>query len=230
MKPVCLVTGASGRLGRLLCRDLASDHEVIASYHNTVPDVSSQLRRPVSDGAESCPPVYCVQADLHCRDDIRRLVEVAHARYGRIDSVVNAAADIRFHGALVELWQSGDDVLSQLAINSFAPFQLVSAIFQSHWKDESEENAKWNRNVVNVSSVSSLYVTKSIGQAYYAASKAALNILTMYLSQELAPYSVRANTVCPSRFADEPSTQRVVDAIRELMTGQDSGLLVSKVP
>jgi NAD(P)-dependent dehydrogenase (short-subunit alcohol dehydrogenase family) len=174
--------------------------------------------------------VYCVQADLQCREDIRRLVEVAHARYGRIDSVVNAAADIRFHGALVELWQSGDDVLSQLAINSVAPFRLVSAIFQSHWKNESDENAKWNRNVVNVSSISSLYVTKSIGQAYYAASKAALNILTMYLSQELAPYSVRANTVCPSRFADEPSTQRVVDAIRELMTGRDSGLLVSKVP
>ncbi|MFE7313977.1 SDR family NAD(P)-dependent oxidoreductase [Streptomyces sp. NPDC057555] len=233
MKPVCLITGAGGRLGQLLCTDLARDHEVIATYRNTVPRVASQLQWPV--GAHQadeprCPTAYCVQADLRCREDIRRVVEVAEARHGRIDSIINAAADVRFLGRLVELWESGDEAASQLAVNSIAPLQLVSAVFQSCWKDQAEDNARWNRSVVNVSSVSGLYVTKDVGQAYYAASKAALNTLTMYLSLELAPYSVRANAVCPSRFDNESATQRVVDAVRRLIIGSDTGSLLSKVP
>jgi NAD(P)-dependent dehydrogenase (short-subunit alcohol dehydrogenase family) len=233
MKPVCLVTGAGGRLGQSLCVDLAQDYEVVATYRKTVPEVPSQLQWPVGPGAAAALPrsdIYCIQADLECRADIRRVVEVAQARHGRIDCVVNSAADIRFHGPLVEMWQSGDEAISQLSVNAVAPFQLVSAVFQSCWKDWSDENAQWNRSVVNVSSVSGLYVTRDVGQAYYAASKAALNILTMYLSLEMAPYSVRANTVCPSRFDDEPTTRRVVEAIRALLAGKETGSLVSKVP
>ncbi|AOP47924.1 SDR family NAD(P)-dependent oxidoreductase [Streptomyces lydicus] len=233
MKPVCLVTGAGGRLGQALCADLARDHDVIAAYRRTVPKVASQLQWPVrTDGAEEARHslIHCVQADLACREDIRRLVEVAAARNGRIDSIVNAAADVRFHGPLVELWESGDEVVTQLAVNAVAPVQLVSAVFQACWKDQSEENAQWNRNLVNISSVSGLYVTKDVGQAYYAASKAALNTLTMYLSLELAPYSVRANAVCPSQFTNESATQHVVNAVRRLITGNETGALVSNVP
>ncbi|MGX4695379.1 SDR family NAD(P)-dependent oxidoreductase [Streptomyces sp. JNUCC 63] len=233
MKPVCLITGAGGRLGQLLCADLARDHDVIATYNNNAPRVASQLQWPVGagqSGGPHCPTIYCVQADLLHREDIRRVLEVAQARHGRIDSIINAAADVRFLGRLVESWQSGDEAVTQLAINSVAPVQLVSAVFQSCWKDWAEENARWNRSVVNVSSVSGLYVTKDVGQAYYAASKAALNTLTMYLSLELAPYSVRANAVCPSRFDNGPAAQRVVDAVRRLIIGKDTGSLLSKVP
>ncbi|MFI0898478.1 SDR family NAD(P)-dependent oxidoreductase [Streptomyces sp. NPDC020983] len=233
MKPVCLITGAGGRLGQLLCADLAQDHEVVATYHTAVPRVASQLQWPIGDdpsGEERSPAIHCVQADLLSREDIRRVVEVAHARHGRIDSIVNAAADVRFHGRLVELWESGDEIVSQLAINAVAPAQLASAVFQSCWKDQTEENSRWNRSIVNVSSISGLSVSKDVGQAYYAASKAALNTLTMYLSLELAPYSVRANAICPARFANKAETQRVVDGVRQLIRGRDTGLLVSRVP
>jgi NAD(P)-dependent dehydrogenase (short-subunit alcohol dehydrogenase family) len=226
MKPVCLVTGAGGRLGRAVCLTLADQYDIVAVYRTNVPDLPSQLRWPIqpeADPAAGPRSVYCIQADLTRREDVRRVVEVALGRHGRIDAIVNSAADTRFHGKLVELWETGDHAEAQLAINCVAPLQLVSAVFQASWKDEPDANARWNRSVVNVSSVSALYVTADHGQAFYSASKAALNMLTMYLSLELAPYSVRANAICPARFTGAAATHEVVDAIGLLLGGTATG-------
>jgi NAD(P)-dependent dehydrogenase (short-subunit alcohol dehydrogenase family) len=234
MKPVCLITGAGGRLGQALCLTLMGRYDIVAVYRNSVPEVPSQLRWPARNAAETDDAdqrVYCIQADLTSRKDMQRVVEVALARHNRVDAIVNSAADIKFHGKLVELWESDDATAqAQLAINCLAPMQLVSAVFQSSWKDQSDENAKWNRSVINVSSVSGLYVNKDAGQAFYSASKAALNILTMYLSLELAPYSVRANAICPAKFNDPVATRRVVDVIQALLEGTSTGRLETGVP
>lgn len=226
MIPVCLVTGASGRLGRALCSALSGRYHVVAAYHSTVPAIPSQLKRPITSG-DHAKQVFCVQADLTKKEDIRRLVEVALARHGRIDAVVNSAADIRFHGKLIELWHADPYPNSQLYLNCVAPLLLVSAVHQECWKDCTPDNIRWNRSVVNVSSMSGLYAYPECGQAFYSASKAALNMLTLYLSLELAPYSVRANAICPAQFRDALSTQSVVAAIEDLLAGSDTGAIVS---
>ncbi len=226
MKPVCLVTGAGGRLGSALCKALSGRYHIIAAYHAAVPTIPSQLRQPVTPGAGDTP-VFCVQADLTNREDIRRLVEVALARHDRVDMVVNSAADVHFHGKLVELWHADPYPSSQLHLNCVAPFLLVSAIHQECWKDSPADNVRWNRSVINVSSMSGLYAYPERGQAFYSASKAALNMLTLYLALELAPYSVRANAVCPGQFKDASSTDSVVAAIGDLLAGSETGAIVS---
>ncbi|SFG39745.1 NAD(P)-dependent dehydrogenase, short-chain alcohol dehydrogenase family [Duganella sp. CF458] len=214
MKPVCLVTGAGGRLGRDLCRALQEDYEVVATYRS----------RMHSHGMG-------IQADLTQREDIARVVETAMERHGRIDALVNAAADIAFHGSLRELWRAEDDYpQSQMLLNAIAPMQLASAIYQYCWKGQAAENARRNRSIVNVSSISGLYVFEERGQAFYGVSKAALNMLTLYLSLELAPFSVRVNAVCPARFTDPAATGRVTNAIRSLLGGAATGTIVSSFP
>lgn len=229
MKPVCLVTGTGGRLGSALCEALSGRYHVVAAYHTTLPPCSSQLQRRVDLGTDPCQ-VYCVQADLTKREDLRRLVEVAMAKHGRIDAVINSAADVRFHGKLVELWHCDPYAASQMYLNAIAPILLVSLIHQECWKDYPQDNRKWNRSVINVSSMSALYAFPDVGQAFYSASKAALNMLTLYLSLELAPYSVRANAVCPGRFNDAASTRAVVTAISKLLEGKETGSIVSDLP
>jgi NAD(P)-dependent dehydrogenase (short-subunit alcohol dehydrogenase family) len=241
VKPVCLITGAGGRLGQDLCHALQEDYDLVATYRSTIPDIPSQFQRPLegSAGGADAPenvsalsgvPAYLVQADLACREDVKRVVEVALARYGRIDALINTAADIKFHGNLRDLWQADDYPQSQMLLNAIVPMQLASAIHQYCWRDQTDENARWNRSVVNVSSISGLYVFEERGQAFYGVSKAALNMLTLYLSLELAPYSVRVNAICPSRFAGKAATRRVTEAIRKLLTGNSTGTIVTEVP
>jgi len=219
MKPVCLITGAGGRLGQDLCHALQDDYDLVATYRSTIPNIASQR-----------VPAHLVQADLTCREEMKRVVEVALARYGRIDALINTAADIKFHGSLRDLWHADDYPQSQMLMNSIVPMQLASAIYQHCWKDQPEENARWNRSVINVSSISGLYVFQERGQAFYGVSKAALNMLTLYLSLELAPYSVRVNAICPSRFTGMAATRRVTEAIRNLLTGDSTGTIITKIP
>ena len=109
--------------------------------------------------------------------------------------------------------------------------QLASAVYQYCWKEQTNENAQWNRSVVNVSSISGIYVFEERGQAFYGVSKAALNMLTLYLSLELAPYNIRVNAVCPSRFTGKATaTRRVSEAIRDLLTNDATGTIVTKIP
>jgi NAD(P)-dependent dehydrogenase (short-subunit alcohol dehydrogenase family) len=236
MRPVCLITGAGGRLGHALCRALQADYDLVATYRTREPAISSQVRRCLTidsepeDGTREQGVAYVVQADLTRREDVQRLVEVAMARFGRIDALVNGAADTAFHGNLRDLWQANDYPQAQLLTNCIGPMQLVSAIYQHCWKHQAHENAIWNRSVVNVSSASGLFVQAAAGQAFYAASKAALNMLTLYLSLELAPYCVRVNAICPGRFTEWPSTDRVAHAIHDLLTGAETGIVVSGVP
>lgn len=231
MRAVCLITGSAGRLGSALCRALLQSHEIAAVYRNGEPPFPSQLRVPLKiDGGAGKPErsaaAFCVQGDLTRNDDIRRIVEVVLARFGRIDVVINSAADTRFHGKLVELWFDSAASQNQLLTNCVGPINLVSAIFQESWKNERTANREFNRCVINVSSVSGLYVFPNTGQAFYSASKAALNFLTMHLAGELANYSVRANAVCPARFPDSVPTEKVVAKVKGLMQSLVTGEVV----
>ena len=222
--PVCLITGAGGRLGNALCARLMNRSHIVAVYRERVPAVPSQLRMRVN--GDNHRSVYCVQADLRKRDDIRRVIEIALARYGRIDVLVNSAADIRFHGKLIELWETDPYASAQMHLNCVAPMLLASAIFQDSWKDSRQANLRRNRCIVNVSSKSGLDVYGTSGQAFYGASKAALNLLTRYLAAELEPYGIRANALCPGGFRDTKSTSAVVDEIEKLINSKQNGVVL----
>ncbi len=231
MRPVCVITGSAGSLGSALSRTLLSTHEVAAIYRQNLPDVASQLRTPADLSGDPPNPgsrnqAYCIQGDLTNDADTRRIVEVVLARFGRIDVVINSAADIRYHGNLLDIGFDSDAVERQLVTNCVAPMKLVSVIFHEFWKHEGRANAQNNRCVVNISSVSGLYVFPSVGQSFYSASKAALNFLTVHLAYELSPYSVRSNAVCPVRFPESVPTEKVVSTVQEVIASRGTGEVV----
>jgi NAD(P)-dependent dehydrogenase (short-subunit alcohol dehydrogenase family) len=231
MRPVCLLTGSAGRLGSALYQALIATHDVASVYRSQLPRFPSQLRVPIDIGLgrgkrDPTALAYCIQGDVTKSVDISRIVEVTLARFGRIDVVINSAADTRYHGKLLELHIDDLAVRNQLLTNCIAPISLTSAIFQSSWKNERQCNRDFNRCVINISSISALYVHNSIGQGYYSASKAALNLLTQHLAVELGLYGVRANCVCPSRFPDTVPVETVVRKILQLISSEATGQIV----
>jgi NAD(P)-dependent dehydrogenase (short-subunit alcohol dehydrogenase family) len=233
LRPVCLITGASGRLGEVLSGNLSSSYDVIAVYRTQPPKLDSQLFTrvpPVGDhpfAVGTARAVHCVQADLRENADIRRLVEVGLARFGQIDCIINAAADTRFLGKLSEAYDQTSRIADQIHLNCISPITLISEVFQQCWKHDVAANGKTNRCVVNVSSISGRLVGKPRGQGFYAASKAALNMLTMHLAIELAQYSIRVNGVSPSRFSSEDETRAVASLVASFLAGDMTGEIAS---
>ena len=134
-------------------------------------------------GAET---IVC-RADVSVDDDCRRMVAEALAEWGRVDGLVNNAAQSKIvpHADLEGL--SSEDFLNIFAVNVVGAYQMVRAV-----TPPMQQQGKGA--IVNISSVSA--ITGSGSSIAYAASKAALNVMTLSLARALAP-EIRVNAVCP---------------------------------
>ena len=174
MRRVCVVTGAAGELGSCICERLSAEYDVFGTYHERLPTTfSSQIVRSFDpfdrSSLERQPPntPYLLKANLKNLDEIEKVVEVCMARFGKIDLLVNAAADIRFYGELSYARKYLASAQDQFFLNAFVPILLTSAFAEHFWKHKSDENKRSNRNIVNVSSVSGLNIYPGVGQGVY---------------------------------------------------------------
>ncbi|GAB2463450.1 SDR family NAD(P)-dependent oxidoreductase [Jatrophihabitans fulvus] len=229
-KRVCVLTGAGGRLGAAFCRAYAAQYDILAVCHRRGPAVPSQHERfvdPLDADAvlpENEASVYALYADLEQDGQVQRVVDVALARYGRVDLLVNNAAVQHFHPAgLLDPVGSFADAERFFRLNVVVPAQLAGTLAHESWRHRADENRAANANVVNISSTSGSRVYGG-GQAVYASSKAALNHMTRHLAAEFAAFGVRANAVAPGAFPAQVATETVAAAIarldREDVTGK----------
>lgn len=130
---------------------------------------------------------FAVKGDVASDNDCKRLVGETVERWGRLDILVNNAAITRAV-PLHDLDALDADEFKKLYnVNVIGPFQMTRAA-APHLK------ATGDGVVVNISSVAGLLGSGS--SIAYAASKGALNTLTLSLARVLAP-EVRVNAICP---------------------------------
>lgn len=186
---VALVTGSSAGVGAATVRKLAAKGaSVVVNY--------SKSRGPAEAVAAACEKLggkaLLVQGNVAEDADCRRLADAALQAFGRIDYLVNNAGTTKFmaHRNLAGL--SAEDFHAIYAVNTIGPFQMARAA-------ESALRAARGA-IVNVSSVAALHGGGS--SIAYAASKGALNTLTLSLARVFGP-EVRVNTICPGFIEGE---------------------------
>lgn len=134
------------------------------------------------------------RADVSDPDDVSRLFEEALAYLGGLDVLVNNAGTTRFADAGDLESLTKEDFEQIFAVNVTGAYQLTRAA-APHLQ---AAGGGGGGAVVNVSSHSGF---SGLGSSMaYAASKGALNTLTLSLARALAP-EVRVNAVCPG-FVD----------------------------
>jgi NAD(P)-dependent dehydrogenase (short-subunit alcohol dehydrogenase family) len=171
-----------------------------------------------SAGAE----VAIAQGDVSEDADCRRIAAAAQ-RFGRLDALVNNAGITKHaqnHGDLDAL--SKEDFLRIFAVNTVGPFQMVRAC----------------RSLLEAAGRSSVLMTSSIAgingggsSVAYAASKGALNTMTLSLARALAP-TIRVNAVCPgfidTRWFTQGLGEEATKRIRETITSRTPLRVASK--
>jgi NAD(P)-dependent dehydrogenase (short-subunit alcohol dehydrogenase family) len=143
-------------------------------------------------------------------DDACKAITQAAAKFGRIDALANNAGVTKFapaHGDLDALQRA--DFERIYAIHVIGPFQMIRAA-------RSLLEAADRGAVLMVSSIAG--VTGIGSSVAYAASKGALNTMTLSLARVLGP-KIRVNALCPG-FIDTPwhdklMPNEIVDRMRE---------------
>ena len=226
---VCLLTGAGGTLGSEFCRLYAEHYAIAAVYRRRPPGSPSQHRslldplRPRRALLENRHRLFDIQADLTRDDDLDRAVDLALARYDRVDVVINAAG-VALDAPFLDQRRFDRAFLEQLVLNAAVPVRVAANVALKCWRSQKGQNLRFNRNVVNVSSTSGLYVYNRSQRGAYGASKAALNFLSCHMAIEYQRFGVRVNVVAPTTFPARIPTKRVARAIVRLdqswMTGR----------
>jgi NAD(P)-dependent dehydrogenase (short-subunit alcohol dehydrogenase family) len=182
---VILVTGSATGLGAAIAVGVAERgaQAVILNCTRSLKEAEETAAAVRKAGAET----FIVQGDVAEDDDCRRIAQAA-GRYGRLDVLVNNAGTSKHvpnHADLDGL--SKDDFLRIFAVNTVGPFQMVRAC-------RSLLEASGSANVLMVSSIAGMIGGGS--SVAYAASKGALNTMTLSLARALAP-KIRVNAICP---------------------------------
>jgi 3-oxoacyl-[acyl-carrier protein] reductase len=204
---IVLITGASTGLGAAMAVGAATRgaKAVIINFAKSAAEAEATAEAVRAAGAEA----VLAQGDVADDGACRAIAEKAKP-FGRIDALVNNAGVTKFapnHGDLDALQR--EDFEHIYRVNVIAPFQMLRAA--RPLLEASERGS-----VLMISSIAG--VTGIGSSVAYAASKGALNTMTLSLARTLGP-KIRVNALCPG-FIDTPWHAKglppeVVDRVRE---------------
>jgi short-subunit dehydrogenase len=222
---VMVITGASSGIGEATARAAAARgaHVVLGARRE---------ERLAALGAQ-LPGAVTRRTDVTSRADLDALVQAALDAHGRVDVLVNNAGQ-GLHLPLAEV--AAEDLRAVLELNVVAALEAMQAVLPAM-------RAQGGGAIVNVSSGTTKRVLPGVGA--YAASKAALNMLSAVARQEFAADGVVVSTVYPfitdtefhdvlragalhgdRRMAGDPP-EKVADVILGLVeSGEEEAVLV----
>ena len=187
-RPVAIVSGSATGIGAACARRFAAEgFDVVVNYTRSAEAAEATAGTCRDAGAEA----VLFRGDVADDGTCVAMVRAAERAWGRLDVLINNAGATRFGDAKDLATLDADDFARVFAVNVTGAYQLSRAA--APMLGASPYGA-----IINISSHSGF---SGIGSSIaYAASKGALNTLTLSLARALAP-DVRVNAVCPG-FVD----------------------------
>ncbi|MEC4590427.1 MULTISPECIES: oxidoreductase [Nitrospirillum] len=174
---VWFITGVSRGFGRELARTLLDQGQVVIG---TTRDGQSDLP---ADGR-----LHILPLDVTDAAQVKETVAKAHALHGRLDVVVNNAG----YGLLGAVEDADTTATRQMfEVNFFGALAVMQAALPLM-------RARRSGHIVNITSIAGL--APGVGSGLYAASKFALEGVSLSLAQEVAPLGIGITLVEPGAF------------------------------
>ena len=186
-RPVVLITGASRGIGAALAQLAATRGYDVAINYRTERE---EAERVAATCRASGAAVAICAGDVSLEADVVRIFDEAQAALGPLSHVVNNAGITGKSSRL--------DEADAATIETTIDINVLGAIFVAREASRrlSRRHGGLGGSIVNISSIAARL--GSAGEyVWYAASKGAVDALTVGLAQELASDGVRVNAVSP---------------------------------
>lgn len=177
-RKVAIVTGAGSGYGFGIATKLKSEGADIV-----IADISEING---SQAAKELNAIF-VQTDVAKRDHWQTLLETTIKQYGRLDIVVNNAGVCYDKKPTHTVTEQEFDLA--IAVNVKSIFHSAAVIIP-HFLEQGHDAV-----FINIASTSAIRPRPEL--AWYAASKAAVNVASNAMAVEYASKKIRFNTVCP---------------------------------
>lgn len=207
MDRVALVTGASRGIGRAIALRLAQEGCAVAVNFREREELAQQVVAEIRAGGRRA---QAIQADLASASDCTRLVRETETQLGPIDILVNNAAVMR-RGDLLSFDAAQLEAMRAVNVDGLIRVTLAAA--------PGMQQRGWGR-IINLASIAGIGTSKE-GTTFYAATKAAVILLTRRFALELGPYGVTVNAVAPGFIvtdmtADAQGTESLAQTLEQM--------------
>jgi 3-oxoacyl-[acyl-carrier protein] reductase len=185
---VAIVTGASRGIGAAIARRLAADgYAVVVNFAGRAADAEQVVASITAQGGNA----LAVQADVADPLAVRALFDTALAHFGRIDVLINNAGVMP--SALPMLGDTDDQAFDRLiGVNLKGTFNTLR---------EAATKMAHDGRIVNFSS--SVIGLALPGYAVYAATKAAVEVMSNIMAKEMRGKGIRVNAIAPGPTATD---------------------------
>jgi glucose 1-dehydrogenase len=185
-----LVTGASSGIGRAIAVSLGdAGADVVINYVSGEEKAQALAEEIRAKGSQA----MAIRADVSDEAQVSAMFRTIIAEFGTIDILVNNAGlqqDAPFHELTLAQWNrvlgvnlTGQFLCSREAVREFRRRGVKPEVSCSAGK------------ILCISSVHE--VIPWAGHVNYAASKGGVMLMMKSLAQEVAPYRIRVNSICP---------------------------------
>ncbi len=192
-----IVTGGNSGIGAAIALAAGREGANVVIDYVVHPEAAEELDDEITRaGSEAIG----VDADVSKVADLRRLIEVAVAQYGRIDVLVNSAG-IETRTSLLDT--SEEDYDTVMAVN------LKSAFFGSQLAARAFIAQGGGGVIINISSVHEDWPMP--GNTPYCVSKGGMRMLTRNAAVELGAHGIRVLNVAPGAVDTPINTSTTAD-------------------
>ncbi len=184
---VVVITGASSGMGEASAKHLAQLGATVVLGARR----SEKIEKLAKDIQESGGKALAIATDITKRDQVKKLVDSAVEKFGRVDVILNNAGIMPLSPMdrlNVDEWDQMVDVNIKGVLNGIA-----AAL--PHMKSQK------SGHIINTSSVAGHKIFG--GSAVYSATKFAVRALSEGLRMEVKPYNIRTTIVCPGAVKTE---------------------------
>lgn len=180
---VVIVTGGGTGIGRAAALSYARQGAKVVLAGRRYAEIESVAQEIVTGGGDA----LAVPADVAEEDDIRRLINTAIDRFGRLDAAFNNAGILGNFAPIGE--QTSEDFDAVMATNLRGVWLLIKYEIEAFLAQGA------GGSIVNTSS----WLAKGAlaGSSSYSASKGALDALIRAVALEYGPKGIRINNINP---------------------------------
>jgi len=186
---VAIVTGASKGIGAGIAKALGiAGAIVVVNYASGESDANKIVDEIQSNGGKA----LAIQADMSKPEDVKRMFETAKSKYGTIDILINNAGLAVF------------EMIEDFTEEAFhKQFNLNVLGYLLTCQQAVKHMGIQGGSIINISSI--LSTDPYLASSVYAATKGAVDTITLALARELGPRNIRVNSILPGH-TNTPAT------------------------
>jgi NAD(P)-dependent dehydrogenase (short-subunit alcohol dehydrogenase family) len=188
---VCIIVGAASKrsIGYATAALFAAHGAKLVLLDLTMNEqIANELTTSITKEIGQKPEIIALKCDICSTKDCDNAIEMAVAKFGTIDCLVNCAGIVKSGGMLSILEEDYDIILDVNLKGTFNICKSALKVFEE----------KQSGVIVNLASLAAQRGGGLVGGAHYAASKGGVISLTRSIAREFAPKGIRANVICPA--------------------------------